>query len=102
MYDENQAIKYINAVLKQTDGITYPDDDILNIIDIIWDYYEQNGLLDLDNDDDLDYDHLLDWVKHLLKKDKGNNVKDEHIETIVKAELDYEDSIEDDGEEEEE
>lgn len=102
MYDENQAIKYINAALKQTDGITYPDDDILNIIDIIWDYYEQNGLLDLDNDDDLDYDHLLDWVKHLLKKDKGNNVKDEHIETIVKAELDYEDSIEDDEEEEEE
>lgn len=100
MYDENQAIKYINAALKQTGGVTYPDDDILNIIDIIWDYYEQNGLLDLDNDDDLDYDHLLDWVKHLLKKDKGNNVKDEHIETIVKAELDYEDSIDDDGEEE--
>lgn len=102
MYDENQAIKHINSALKQTDGITYSDDDILNIIDIIWDYYEQNGLLDLDNDDDLDYDHLLDWVKHLLKKDKGNNVKDEHIETIVKAELDYEDSIDDDGEEEEE
>lgn len=99
MYDENSAVKYINAVLNQKTGVTYSDDDILNIIDIIWDYYEQNGLLDLDNDDELDYDHLLDSVKHLLKKDKGNNVKEEHIETIVKAELDYEDTIEDDDEE---
>lgn len=99
MYDENEAIKYIKAVLKQSEGVSYSDDDILNIIDIIWDYYEQNGLLDLDNDDELDYDHLLDSVKHLLKKDKGNKVKEEHVETIVKAELDYEDSLEDDDEE---
>lgn len=99
MYDENEAIKYIKAALKQSEGVSYSDDDILNIIDIIWDYYEQNGLLDLDNDDELDYDHLLDSVKHLLKKDKGNKVKEEHVETIVKAELDYEDSLEDDDEE---
>lgn len=101
MYDENSAVKYINDVLNQKAGVTYSDDDILNVIDIIWDYYEQNGLLDLDNDDELDCDHLLDSVKHLLKKDKGNRVKEEHIEIIVNAELDYEDSIEEDEEDEE-
>lgn len=100
MYDENEAIKYIKAALKQTGVSSYSDDDILNIIDIIWDYYEQNGLLDFDNDDELDYDHLLDSVKRMLKKDRGNKVKEEDVETIVKAELDYEDIL--DGNEDEE
>lgn len=101
MYDENNAVKYINDVLNQKAGVTYSDDDILNVIDIIWDYYEQNGLLDIDidSDDELDPDHLLDFVKRLLKKDKGNRVKEEHVEIIVNAELDYEDSIEDEEEE---
>lgn len=99
MYDENQAIKYINNELSRTIGVTYPDDDLLNVIDIMWDYYEENGLLDIDSDDELDIDHLIESVGRLLRKDRENNVKPEHVETIVKAELDYEDSIEDDGEE---
>lgn len=99
MYDENQAIKYINEELEKTLSVTYPDDDLLNVIDIMWDYYEENGLLDLDSDDELDIDHLIESVARLLKKDRENKIKPEHIETIVKAELDYEDSIEDDEEE---
>lgn len=99
MYDENQAINYINEELGKTLGVSYPDDDLLNVIDIMWDYYEENGLLDLDSDDELDIDHLVESVARLLKKDRENNIKPEHIETIVKAELDYEDSIELDEEE---
>lgn len=64
MYDENQAIKYINEELEKTLSVTYPDDDLLNVIDIMWDYYEENGLLDLDSDDELDIDHLIEAVLH--------------------------------------
>ncbi len=93
MYNETDAVKLINDRLTQEFGVTYHDDDILNVIDIIWDYYEDNGLLDLDNDEDIDVEDLLDTVKRLLKKDKENKIKFEHIEVIVRSEMDYEDSI---------
>lgn len=99
MYDENKAIEYINNELSKTVGVKYSDDDLLNVIDIVWDYYEENGLLDIDSDDELDIDHLIESVARLLKKDRENKINLEHIETIVKAELDYEDSIEDCDEE---
>lgn len=94
MFDETQAIKHINDELLKTHGITYPDDEILNVIDIIWDYYEDNGLLDVESDDELDIDHLIESVMRLLKKDSNNIINTDFVETIVKAELDYEDSIE--------
>ncbi len=93
MYNETDAIKHINNTLKQKFGVTYNDDDILNVIDIIWDYYEDNGLLDLDSDNDIDIEDLLDTVNRLLKKDKENQIKAEHIEAIVRSEMDYEDTI---------
>ena len=56
-FDENKAIDFINSRLE---GKTYPQDEILNIIDMIWDYYESNGLLEIDDEDDDDEDDSLE------------------------------------------
>ena len=96
-YNEDKAIKYIKGQLPA--GVDYVDDDILNVIDIIFDYYEDNNLLDVDCDletsdyDDKIKDELILHVSKLLNKDPYNKIRKEHINIIVCAELEYEQSI---------
>lgn len=96
-YDEQAAIDFIRTKLPANSREEYDDDEILNVIDIIWDYYEENGFLDLDLDDDgpdeLSEDDLLAYVKKLIAKDPESPLSVHDVEMIVKAELDYEDSI---------
>lgn len=92
MYDETQAIKQINQALSETFSVTYPTDELLNVIDIIWDYYDDNDLLDLDidNDTELDVNALRTKVRAMLAKDRHTPILAEHIDTIIDAELRYE------------
>lgn len=76
----------------------YPADELLNVIDMMYDYYEQNGMLDPDNDDDDTDDiekELVEYVVKMLRRDKLAKIDIADAETIVKAELDYEDSLND-------
>ena len=42
-YDENEAIKFIRDYMPENIRDNYTDDEILNVLDMIWDYYEDNG-----------------------------------------------------------
>lgn len=96
-YDEIKAVEYINNVLKNNNRPQYDEDEVLNVIDMIWDYYEENGLLDVDlADDDVDEDiedDLIDYVSRMLKKDKEAEVNQIDVPLMVRAEIEYEDSI---------
>ena len=95
-FDELDAIKFIREHLPEDFANAYVDDEILNVIDIIFDYYEDNGLLDIDmsdDDDDVDTAALVEYVTKMLKKDKASPIKVEHIQPIVLAELEYEESL---------
>lgn len=95
-FDENKAVEFINRALVEKGRSPYPDDEVLNIIDMIWDYYEENGLLDIDVDDEDDaatLDEILEYVIRMLKKDKGAKVAAEDLPIIINAELDYEESL---------
>ena len=37
-FDENEAIKTMRASLPEGKAQGYSDDDLLNLVDIIWDY----------------------------------------------------------------
>lgn len=94
-YDENEAIAYIRSHVEGIDVIT-DDDQILNLIDIIFDWQEEHGFLDLDcgdEDDDIDLDALEVHARKMLVKDKGSQVPVELIRPIIEAELDYESTI---------
>lgn len=98
LYDENEAVEFINNTLRERGIATYDEDEILNVIDMIWDYYEENGLLDIDDDFEADEDEdisseLCDYIKRMLKKDKHAVIKADDISAIVEAELEYEDSL---------
>lgn len=98
LYDENKAVEIINKSLAEKGRDTYHEDEVLNVIDMIWDYYEENGLLEIDDNFEADEDEdisseLCDYVARMLKKDKHAKIKAEDIPVIVEAELAYEDSV---------
>lgn len=98
VFDEDQALKYIRNAIGDKISEKYSDDEILFIIDTIWDYYENNGLLSLDMEDTeeeiLDPDALIDYVKKEVANEEELIIDPGDIGLIVKAELEYEESLE--------
>lgn len=96
-FDDNLLINKLRDNLPEGIRNKYDDDELFNIIDIIWDYYEAKGLLDInmddDDDDDLDLNDLINHIKKLLAKDKGSKVDFDDIAKLVEAELNAEDSL---------
>ncbi len=72
------------------------DDELLNIIDIIWDWYDDQGLLDIDaeaDDDDVNVEALNSHVRKMLAKDRMSPIRPDEVEPLVAAELQYEQSL---------
>lgn len=98
-FDEDNAVKFIRQELTEEVNAKYDDDDILCIIDMIWDYYEKKGFLSLNieetDEEVLDVEDLTKYVKKEVKNDDELIMEPKDVEKIVKAELDYEESLED-------
>lgn len=100
-FDETQAIKYMQAnVPVEIAHLCKDDDELTNLIDLVYDYYEANGLLDLDFDDlddeddgSVNFEDLLAYVRRMLRKDKGATIAPEAVEPLLRAYLDYEASL---------
>lgn len=97
-FDEERAIAYIRKNVGEQVSDQYSDDEILYIIDIIWDYYERKGFLSLNKNvtdkELLDEEELVNYVKKELKNDGTILMDPKDIDLIVNAELDYEESLE--------
>ncbi|MDE6571715.1 MAG: hypothetical protein K2L58_00625 [Duncaniella sp.] len=86
----------MRAAIGTDTASSYPDDELINIIDIIWDWYDDNGLLDIDaeaDDEDVNVGELTAHVRRMLSKDKLSPIRAEDIEPLVAAELAYEQSL---------
>ena len=92
-FDEEEA-----ATLTPEKNSEIPDDEILYIIDTIWDWYEKNGYLeisaDITDEEELNVDALTAYVQKELRRAGELSVTPADVEAIVKAELQYEESIE--------
>lgn len=99
MFDEEKAVEFIRQMLPENIREKYDDDEILYVIDIIWDWYEKNGYLKIDagvtDEEELDVPKLTAYVRKEIAKDKEMMMDPEDIDLVVKAELEYEESIED-------
>lgn len=98
-FNEDNAVKFIRAELPESIREKYDDDEILSIVDIIWDYYEDNGYLSLNSieteEEQLDVDDLVKIREKRGENDQELIMDSKDVELIVKAELDYEESLED-------
>ena len=101
VFDEDMALKFIRNAVGTKISEKYSDDEILFIIDTILDYYENKGFLSLDLDEIeeemLDSDDLVNYVKKEVANDEELIMDPGDITQIVKAELEYEESLEDVG-----
>lgn len=91
-FDENKAIDYIKAHVENQDIAKYDDDDILLVIDTIFEYFEK---YDENEDFDDDNEKVIAYVKKQLAKDKGNAITLDHVAEIVEAETAYENTLDD-------
>lgn len=89
-FDENKAIAYIKAHASAPEVAAYDDDDILLVIDTIFEYFEKYDET-VDFDDDIE--KVAAYVRKQLAKDKDNQVKPEHVLPIVEAETSYEETL---------
>lgn len=97
-YDEDDAVKYIQNYLPQEIKGKYSNDEINYIIDIVYDYYEDKGIMnENDSDDDsivdIDEDEIIAYVLKNTKKDKIKDFTAEDIAFIIQGELAYCESI---------
>jgi len=94
-YNESDAIRYIQNQLSQN----IKEDDILNIIDLIWDYYESKGLLEIsleDEDEDgveEDIELIINYVKNNSTKKVSFKEDDNLIKQVIYAEIEYEKTL---------
>lgn len=91
-FDENKAIDYIKAHVENPDIAKYDDDDILLVIDTIFEYFEK---YDENEDFDDDNEKVIAYVKKQLAKDKDNAISLDHVSEIVEAETAYENTLDD-------
>ena len=94
-YNEKSAVEYIKSEI----NAPIADDDILDIIDIIWDFYEDNGLLEIsfdipieENENDIQV-KLINHVKDIIKNDCNTKIDLNTVEQIILAELAYENTL---------
>lgn len=96
LYDEDDSVKFIQNYLPQELKGKFSNDDINYIVDLIYDFYESNGYLTDDNDDEeveIDEEELVNYVIKNAKKDGVGKFEPEEITFIVQGELEYCDSI---------
>ena len=96
IYDDDEAIKFIQNYLPQQLKEKFSDDDISYIIDLIYEFYESKGYFDDEDDEsfvDIDEDELIQYVINNAQKDGVGKYKTEEISFIVQGELEYCESI---------
>lgn len=98
-YDEQKAITFIRSYIPDNVSELYSDDEILYVIDCIWELYEKKGLTSLEDieaeDDLLKVDDITAYVNQCIKKDREILMDPKDVDYIVKGELEYEKTLED-------
>jgi len=95
-FDEKQVIREMRNAISEESSRIYDDDELLNVVDIIWDWYDEQGLLEIDSeadDEEVNVDALIKHVQRMLLKDKASPVQQSDVEPLVMAELRYEQSL---------
>ncbi len=95
-YDEDDSLRFIQNHLPEELQGEFSDDEINYIVDLIYEFYEEKGFLDENNDDteiEIDEDELLEFVNKNARRDAIRDYTEEQIEAIVAGELAYCDTL---------
>ncbi len=94
VYDEDDAVKFILNFLPAETKKRIDDTKIEYVLDVVYEFYDENGLIDEDSTEEasIDEEEMFKYIKKCSKKDKMD-LTDEDIELILEGEFQYGKSI---------
>jgi hypothetical protein len=100
--EDAAEIEYIRNYLPQELKEKYSDDDLYYILDVIIEYYTQNGVFDAAPDDEgyleIDLDKAANYIVKKAKKEQMGEYDPDDILLIVQADFDYNEGDDNDEE----
>lgn len=90
VYDEDDAVKFILDFLPADFKEKIDDSKIEYVLDVVYEYYEENGLIDEESTEEasIDEEEMMKFVLKASKKDKMNLTEDE-IQLVLDGEYEY-------------
>ena len=95
LYDEDEAVAHIRKCISLDLKEKVSNDDIIYVVDLLYDYYEDSGLIESGSEEvDIDEDDVVGFIVEMMAKDKEapKLTRDEIVE-MVRGEFDYSESI---------
>ena len=94
VYDEEEAVKFILNHLPSAQKATIQDEKVEYVLDVIYDFYDEKGLIEEDTAEEanIDEEEMYKFLKKSAKNDKMS-ITDTEIQIILEAEYEYGKSI---------
>lgn len=94
VYDEDEAVRFILEHIPASSKATVSDTKVEYVLDVIYEYYEEKGLIqeDVAEEADIDEEDMFLYLKKCAQKDKMD-ITVEEIGLILEAEYEYGKSI---------
>lgn len=94
VYDEDEAVKFILNHIPAASRATIPDTKVEYVLDVIYEYYDEKGLIQEDTAEEanIDEEDMFLYLKKCIKKDKMD-IPDEEIILILEGEYEYGKSV---------
>jgi hypothetical protein len=90
VYDEDDAVKFILNSISKEDLGSIDETKIEYVLDVVYDYYEENGLIDEDSTEEasIDEEQMSQFILKTAAKDKITLTQDE-LQLILDGEFEY-------------
>ena len=98
VFDENDAIKFIREYIPENIKNQYSDNDILLLMDTMYDFFDEEDDDDFDEenfDDEAYLNNIVNYVKKSIRKDPENAIEMDDVKHLVMGELEYEATLDD-------
>lgn len=104
-YDEDDSIEFIQSYMPDSFKGLLSNDDIVYLVDLIYEYYEEKGYLNDDAEEEIEIEvDEEDLINYVYKHAKSANIKGltvKVVEAVMEGELSYCESLEDEDDEDE-
>ena len=102
-YDEDDAVEFIQSCMPKENKGLLSNDDIIYLVDLIYEYYEEKGYLNDDAEEEIEIEvDEEDLINYVYKHAKSANIKGltvKVVEAVMEGELSYCESLEDEDDE---
>ncbi len=95
VFDEDAAVKYIFNFLPKELKKNISEDEIDFVLDVMYEYYEENGMLDENSTEEAEIDEndMFAYIADCIKKNNMVHITDDILQAILDGEFAYGKSI---------